>query len=165
MNLANPVIRNVDLTRRKRKPPVFLTEQEKWAIAVYCIENKCVMIDNEGKFTRYRMFFKHIKEEVESLIGKQVNEYHIKDSMDFYHTINDIVKLVPHVPLQESVQEDQLKAELQRVMASRDELARRVEALEFLYGKTVMLLEDSAKKMVTLYRTDYATHKKEFAPK
>jgi hypothetical protein len=145
--------------RKMRGKAIRLTELEKWTVATYCIENKCVMIDKEGKFTRYRMMMKHIVDEVTSLLGKKVNDYHIKDSMQFYDTICEITKLMPNIPAQDSAEEEVLKQELQRAQLVNDEMGRRNKALEMLYARTLIGIDEVAKKMERMFKEEFGVRK------
>ena len=144
-------------TKKVRKEPVRLTMQEKWEVARYMIESKLVTVDTEGKFTRFRNFEKDILaeiNEVELLPGKELSGgFHLKDSLEFYHTCCTITNNLPKIPIQDSVQEEMLKIELHKVMRERDELSKTLDNMNCLFAKTVSDLENSAMKMESMYRS------------
>lgn len=147
---------------RKKAPSIRLRDDEKWFIATYCIEERLVGADPDGKFTRYRMYLKDIVEEINNskLIERTINEYHVKDSMGFWRNINELTKIVPKVPIQESVQEEILKIELNKKMQECATQAKRIEMLELLYASTVVKMEDLAKKMQSAFRAEYVVANK-----
>lgn len=112
-----------------KKRSIYLTNQQKWEIAKYCIENKCVRQNNGKLFNFWRVTPKVSAEEVnnwndrEQISFPTVNEYHIKSSVDFYNEVCLMTDNLPEVPKHESVQEEILKIEITK-------LNQRIEKLQ-----------------------------------
>lgn len=145
---------------RKQRPSFFMSDKDKWELAKYLIENKMVALDKDGKFIKYRMFVKDIVEEVNTLevLGKDrpiKGDHQLRSCMEFYQNMNEFLGNPIRVPVQETVQDDMLKAELAKVMTERDKLHMRVEHLEQLYAKAILRLEDSAKFMTMAFKNEY----------
>ena len=145
-----------DEPKKGKRKQTYLSDIEKWLIATYCIEHKCVMVDRDGKFTRLRMFLTSIMEEIntEKVIDHKITEHHIKTSLEFFNSVVELTKCLPKVPPQESLQEEILKIEVQRKTREADELAKKVETLEQLYANAVIRLENVATQLRDSFRND-----------
>ena len=128
---------------KKRQSKIYITEADKWKIATYCIEHKCVVLDKEGRFSRFRMRVSDICFELNACPFElpKIKEYAVKHSMDFYNIVLDLTGKMPEVPLQDTVQDDILKAE-------NTKLKQRISDLE----KLIATLFDHVK--VTYARID-----------
>lgn len=107
--------------KRSKAPSIFLTEQQKWEVATYCIENRGVVQEPNGKFTVYRVGQTQLAKEVSENLFK-VNNSHIVSSMQFYNTVCELTANLPVVPQQESMQEEMLRIEIIKLKTQIDNL-------------------------------------------
>lgn len=138
-----------------KKKSIYLTNSQKWEIAKYCIENKCVR-QNQGKlFNYWRVTPKIAAEEINNWVKQEsinipiVNEYHIKSSIDFYNEICTLTNNLPEIPKNESVQEEILKIEIQKL---NDKILKLQEAQKD-YAATITVCKkrfDEIKKLATI---------------
>lgn len=111
-----------------KKKSIYLTNPQKWEIAKYCIENKCISQRDNKAFTYWRVHPKVAAEEINNWIRDNqydipnVNEYHTKNSVDFYNEICLMTNNLPEIPKQESVQEEMLKIEIQKLNGKIEKL-------------------------------------------
>ena len=98
-----------------------LIDEQKWEIAKYCIQTRNVIIGPDGKFSNWRVTQTKSAEEVNTwneaeIMGlPKVTAYSCKISLDFYNLVADLTNNLPVVPPQESVQEDMLKIEIEKL--------------------------------------------------
>ena len=112
---------------RSKAPSIHLTDAQKWAVAKYCIENRGIIQDKDGKFTIYRVGQSQLAKEVSDALFK-INNNHIASSMSFYNIVCELTDNLPMIPAHESVQEEILKIEIEKLRndlkLSQDELMK-----------------------------------------
>lgn len=138
-----------DAPKRVRKKAVRLSDAEKWLLAIYCIENKCVNMSKEGKFANFRMFVTQVTREINEkmIVDGVITEAHIKDAMSFYNEILDLTGKMPTVPIQDNVQDDILKAENAKL---RDQLDNYKRVIRTLVDHVIRGAEDTNKRISTV---------------
>lgn len=134
---------------KARKAKTYLSETDKWNIAKYCIEHKCVVLDKDGRFLRFRMAIRSICEELNpNWVGNSpLKEWAVKSSMEFYNTVLDLTGKMPDVPVQDTVQDDILKAENAKLSKRVEDLKKAVQTMIMLVSNTQ---GDLARKCSTL---------------
>lgn len=100
----------------ERKKALYLTIQQKYEVAKYCIEHKGVTQDQTGKFTVFRVIPSKLAIEVNDCLAIDgITGHHVSDSIYFYNVVAELTNNLPTIPLTSSVQEDILTAEVQRL--------------------------------------------------
>lgn len=111
-----------------RKPAKFLSDEEKYEIYKYAIENRCLFQNNEN--FEYRVSATQIARELCTL-GKVTNitSHHVQESIKKVINWQKILDKLPAVP-QETVELDQLKIKNTRAVREIEELKAKIENLE-----------------------------------
>lgn len=139
------MLTKTETTKRKQ---LYLSNEEKWEIAKWCIENKCVIQDihaykEQGPafipFTLWRVRKNQAKTELNRLIksqneNKEYTEHHLNISVQFYNEICELTGSHPNVPaIEDTVEMDILTAKVKRQENEIKEIAEKYATLQSAY--------------------------------
>lgn len=119
-------------TTKVRKSAIHLSNSQKWQVATFCIENKCVIPDptlNEIKFIWRVKRTQTCKEISEHLF--EINENHLDQSINFYLEVCEITKKMPSIPpIQDTVEMDRLTAQNKRLENDIKEITTKFDQMQ-----------------------------------
>lgn len=131
-----------EMTKRKQ---VYLSNAQKWEMAKWCIENKCVIQDihaYKGKgpvfipFTLWRVKKIQACKELNAEMGgvPDYTEHHLNISVQFYNEICELTQSHPNVPaIEDTVEMDILTAKVKRQENEIKEIAEKYANLQTAY--------------------------------
>lgn len=123
------------MTKAPKKTALRLSNSDKWKIATYCIENRCVVQDikiPEHPFTEWRVGFAQTVKEINNSdlnLPEEINVVHVKGAIEFYNEVCILTNKMPvPPPVQDTVREDMLVAELSRLKIDLTNLTAQNDA-------------------------------------
>ncbi len=129
---------------KTRKKATFLSDGQKWAVAKWCIENKCVIQDIHAykeaqpsfiPFTLWRVTRKQAIEELYNEQGLKLTTHHLEQSVNFYNNICELTGSHPNVPaVQDTVEMDMLTAENKRLKNDIKEITDEFTKMKNTYN-------------------------------
>ena len=126
----------------KRKQ-TYLSNKEKWEVAKWAIENKCVVQDihaykDQGPafipFTLWRVRKNQASKEAGEALGSNFTDYHMTSAINFYNEICELTGSHPNVPaIQDTVEMDMLKVANKRLENDVKEITAKFSTLKANY--------------------------------
>lgn len=132
-------------TKRKQ---VYLSNRQKWEIAKWCIENKCVIQDIHAykeaspafiPFTLWRVKKKQACLELNEYLPLQENieatDHHLTISVQFYNEVCELTGSHPNVPaIEDTVEKDMLVATNKRLENDLVKVTQEYQKLQSAYN-------------------------------
>lgn len=140
--MATVTFNKIRPATQPRKEKVILTEDEKFAVATYCIENMCVTQDESGDFTKFRVKYVDIAAEVyaKGVITRAINTHQVKQSVEFFTKMTKLLNAKPQLVVRDDVQSDMLKAENAKLIQRIEELEAHIKKVEEAYKNNSQVL-------------------------
>lgn len=130
-------------TKIKRKQ-TYLSNTDRWVIATFCIENRCVIQDIDLRvekgnkfipFTLWRVTKKTACEEVNRELKLECSSHHLDQSVAFYNEVCLLTGSHPVVPpVQDTVEMDMLTAANKRLENDLKEVTNEYQKLQTQYN-------------------------------
>jgi hypothetical protein len=129
-------------TKRKQ---TYLTNTDMWKVATFLIESRCIVQDPVTKaFTLWRVPKIISCQEVNndtSLNIPTITPHHLAKSLEFYNEIAILTNNLPDVPpIQDTVKEDMLAAEVSKLKDKITSLQAIIEEYKLSISKAVGIL-------------------------
>lgn len=153
-----------------KRTQTYLSNKERWAIATYCIENRCVIQDvhaypKDGPqpafipFTLWRVKKKNVCVEIKNdCDGLKISEHHLNQSIEFYNEVCELTGKYPVIPpIEDTVEKDMLTVENKRLKNDIKEITEEYTKLKTAYNtltKTCSGYFSSLKEMAKLIPAD-----------
>lgn len=140
----------------KRKQ-TYLSNTDRWLVATFCIENRCVIQDIDPRaekgpgftpFTLWRVTKKTACEEVNRELKMDCSSHHLEQSIAFYNEVCVLTQSHPNVPaIQDTVEMDMLTAENKRLKTDIQEITEEFSKLKTTYNAILKKYSDMFSNM------------------